>query len=279
MPSTHFLPCDALRPYLDRFWVWQPDQAGAPLPWMLPGTGAEIMFFVDRPTRRDGVVEFGGMEAFLICMRTQPFRPQVDTRTRYLVSVRVRSGGIRHFCPLPLEELFDRPIPIEAIWGDSARRLMDSLVRAEGVPRFLALLEEWLLARLSRHARINAAVEAAIWHLYYEHHLTRIDDLATQLGTSRRQLERVFRQHLGMSPKTFQRTARFHLTVRDLMLKENESALDTALLHGYYDQSHFIHDFEAFVGQRPQDYLRQTDRKAHFYSRPLLTPDTVPLPR
>lgn len=264
--SRHFiLPCEALRPYVDRYWSWTTASSGAPLPFMLPGTGAELMFPY-------------GREARLFCIRSQTFRFG-GSWGEGLFSVRIRSGAMRHFSRIPLEEFFDRPVPLEDIWGGAGRGLDERVGLARDDAERASILDRWLLACLRENARQSQEIELAIWHLYYGHQTIRIEALAERLGMSRRHFERLFRLHLGMTPKAFQRTARFHLTVRDMLLANRPSGLDAALDHGYYDQSHFIREFESFVGVSPLRFFTDATSKAHFYNPPLFSPDTVPLPR
>lgn len=264
--SQHFiLPCEALRPYVDRYWLWDMADSGAGLPVMLPGTGAELIFLRDS-------------HACLVCIRSQVFRFE-GFRAGGLFSVRIRSGAVRHFCRIPLEDLFDRPVGLEDIWGVEGRMLEEAIWAAPDDTMRARLLDAWLMARLRENARSSPEVELAIWHLYYGHQTVRIDALAERLGMSRRHFERLFRQHLGMTPKSFQRTARFHLTVRDMLLSGSASSLEVALDHGYYDQSHFIRDFESFVGVSPLRFLTHSADRPHFYNPPLFSPDKVPLPR
>lgn len=273
------IPHPALQPYIDRLWGWESERA-LQLPPMLPGTGAELMFHYADPVflRRtpQEVVNLG--EAFLPGARGGARELLAQGRVGF-ISVRFRSGALRHFSPLPLAELGGHPLSVGEVWGETGRDLATRIVAAPDRAARVALLEDWLLACLARHSKPQPAVEAAVRALYYRHREVKIEALADELGMSRRHFERVFSAHLGLTPKAFQRTARFHLTVRDLLLTESADYLGTALDHGYYDQAHFIHDFESFVGQAPAHFLKTTARVAHFYNSSLFAPDKVPLPR
>lgn len=273
------IPHPALQPYIDRLWGWESERA-LQLPPMLPGTGAELMFHYADPVflRRtpQEVVDLG--TAFLPGARGGPRELLAQGRVGF-ISVRFRSGALRHFSPLPLAELGGHALTVDEVWGAAGRELATRIVTEPDRAARVALLEQWLLGCLARHGKPQPIIEAAIRALYYRHREVKIDSLVDELGLSRRHFERVFHTHLGLTPKAFQRTARFHLTVRDLLLTKGADYLGTALDHGYYDQAHFIHDFEAFAGQAPVHFLQTTTRVAHFYNPPLFTPDKVPLPR
>lgn len=74
----------------------------------------------------------------------------------------------------------------------------------------------------------------------------RIADLHRDFGIGTRQLERVFLDRVGMSPRLFARLARF----RQALACKGAWA-DIAASCGYYDQSHLIRDFQRFAGGSP----------------------------
>jgi transcriptional regulator GlxA family with amidase domain len=73
--------------------------------------------------------------------------------------------------------------------------------------------------------------------------------------TTKRTLERHFLEQVGLHPKTFSRLVRFISVIRfmesNLKVKWRQLA-DTC---GYYDQSHFIHEFKSLTGKLPKDYF------------------------
>ncbi|MDX1364337.1 MAG: helix-turn-helix domain-containing protein [Arenibacter latericius] len=79
--------------------------------------------------------------------------------------------------------------------------------------------------------------------------------LAEQAGVSMRHFRRVFKNIIGMPPKYYCKVIQIN-TVFHLM---NSSASDKlhhlALDCGYYDQAHFIKDFNKFIGASPENFL------------------------
>ncbi len=272
------IPRPALQPYVDRLWGWE-SNAAPTMPLLLPGTGAELLFHFRTPMAIAGTRGMRNLgAAYLLCARRAPHRPVAQGSVGF-VSVRLRSGALRHFCPLPAQALGDEAMPVADIWGAEGTAIAEQVALAPDTDTRIALLQDWLLACLARHGKRQPAIELAVRALYYRHREVRIDALADQLGLSRRHFERVFREQIGLTPKAFQRTARFHLTVRDLLLGGDGDYLAAALDHGYYDQAHFIHDFRSFVGHAPARFLQTATPTAHFYNPPIFAPDKVPLPR
>ncbi len=91
----------------------------------------------------------------------------------------------------------------------------------------------------------------------------RVDELAEALSVSQRRLQRLFRRHLGLSPKQYARV----LSVahgRELIKRAaGPGALaEVAYDAGYFDQAHFVHDFTAVTGLTPSAYRRHAAARA-----------------
>ena len=81
--------------------------------------------------------------------------------------------------------------------------------------------------------------------------------VADHLGTSERHFRRVFRETVGVSPKTYARLRRFR---RAVALARRAAAPDWAAIAadvGYYDQAHLIADFRAIGGATPRALLAE----------------------
>lgn len=263
------LPHPVLRPYVDRYWGWS-GGAGAPLPTLLPGTGAELFFHLEQPFLfGDAMGSRRAPHVHLCQIRKGPVRLFSDAPFTF-VSVRIRSGALRNFGESAGENGAEGVVPAQALWGSEIEALHAALL-AEAEPHGrVSLIDAWLLRRLAGRAQPDALIDDAVARLYYGHATARIDRIAESYSMSRRHFERRFKSTLGMSPKSFQRTARFHHTMRQLLLGGDADYLDTALSHGYYDQAHFIREFSGFVGAPPKHFLTEDAFTSHFYN-PSLT--------
>ena len=64
---------------------------------------------------------------------------------------------------------------------------------------------------------------------------------------------------LGLTPKLFSRVSRFQKVIQTAHALDDINWTRIALDCGYYDQAHFIHDFQAFAGITPSEYLGPED--------------------
>lgn len=261
---TYFPPPD-LAPYIDRLWGWESDaKETLALPTLLPGTGAELYFHYRRPFEYGAKSGRRSESAHLFCLRRTALElmPAQDTG---FIAVRFRAGMLHRFLDVPGAELIDCTEAAEDLWGPEGRIVAAKVADAESHDERAALIIDFLRAKLAATAK-DGVVEAAVSRLYRAPYLS-IEELSAGLGLGRRQLERRFQNLTGQRPSEFRRLVRFQKTARALLLTHNADALDTALAHGYYDQSHFIRDFRSFAQTSPQAYLAKARHKTHFYNR------------
>jgi AraC-like DNA-binding protein len=110
--------------------------------------------------------------------------------------------------------------------------------------------------------------------------LVRIDDLAAELGWSRKRLWSRFHSHLGIPPKSAAKLVRFDHSVHRLVA--GEGAAQVAADGGYCDQSHLHRDVMAFTGTTPvtvlgEPWLTVDDRAWPTAEHPPKTPVSMDL--
>jgi len=166
-------------------------------------------------------------------------------------------GAHRLLGGLPMEELANRVVGLDALFGTEAERLSSRLHDAPGWDARFAIVDGFLAARMERARTTPAGVVHAWRRLSESDGRTEIGALAREIGCSRRYLAASFREHVGLPPKSVARVMRFERAVRLLgRAGAGVGWSDLALGAGYYDQAHFIRDFRQFAGDTPGAFLR-----------------------
>ena len=120
------------------------------------------------------------------------------------------------------------------------------------------LLQRSILARV-RDVPFEAEAEAlAVSLVHRRRGALTVRELADSVGMGPRQLERRFKDTVGVSPKTFIRIARFQALASQAVSGNhaNWAALATDL--GFSDQAHMIREFRSFAGETPVSFARET---------------------
>ena len=137
--------------------------------------------------------------------------------------------------------------PIALLPKKASGRAADADALAEETDRLL-------LARFSGRA-LPGAVRGAMQRLRESSGMLPVGELAAESGYSQRHLNRLFGETVGMNVKTFARLVRVNGAIR-LLRQGSGSLAALAQEAGFYDQSHFIHDFSHICGVAPGAYLQ-----------------------
>ena len=254
------VPAEPLARYVDHFWFYADLFPSHRREHVLPdGTFALIINL--RDDARHTFERSSGRET--------PFRESwfSGAHSRYIVidalpgssmiGVHFKPAGAAAVLGFPADELRDRVVELDAIWGPFARELREGLLAARGAAAKFLVLERALCARLASR-RVDTMQERRVFwardRFIAGADTLRISDVVGELGVSHKHFIDEFRHHVGLTPKLFCRIRRF----QDVLTRVTRAApvdwADVACACGYYDQAHFVHDFRVFSGLTPTRY-------------------------
>jgi AraC-like DNA-binding protein len=194
-----------------------------------------------------------------------------------LVGVHFKPWGVHPFTGIPMTELRDRVVPVEAIWGGFAGEVIERLHAAPTPEVALALLEKLLWTRLCDAPPPGLSlVQDVSGRISGTHGAVSIGSLSSVAGVSINHLGTQFNRHVGVPAKRIARIYRFAWVVRSLDPAGLVDWSELAHRAGYYDQSHFNKEFAAFTGLNPTEYLHL--RRRFLQENPGHALDLGPLP-
>ena len=153
-------------------------------------------------------------------------------------------------------------VDFSALCGRAGVSLEERMLSAPDTASRVGILTAFLSGRLSP---LESPILFAIRSVIHSSGQAGLAYLSDQCFRSRRQFERNFKTYAGFSPRLYSRLSRFH----GALARYGDSALSLtqiAYACGYYDQSHFIHEFKAFSGHHPREYFRGTAEAAQWKS-------------
>jgi AraC-like DNA-binding protein len=173
-----------------------------------------------------------------------------------MLGVYFRGGRAAAFLGVAASELTDRIVPAGDLWGPAGADLHDELSEADEAAR-LDRLESALLERVGEEREAGAVDVPGLAALVNRRggRLT-VEALADAAGVSRQRLTRVFRERVGVTPKTYCRLARFHAGLAYAGCGDSVDWAQAAVEGGYADQSHMIAEFRRFSSLTPQVLAR-----------------------
>jgi AraC-like DNA-binding protein len=180
----------------------------------------------------------------------------IDTcQEERVVGVQFRPGGAFPFLPMPASEAQDKSINLEDLWSRRAGEIREQLLSACTTVEVLETLENLLFKQLVRPLDSHPAIAYALDEFQASTHAGRVAPVINSIGLSPRRFIELFRRHVGLPPKTYCRVRRFQHVLQTIYKRTEVDWAEVALDCGYYDQAHFIHDFQSFSGLTPSAYL------------------------
>ena len=171
------------------------------------------------------------------------------------IAVRFKPGGYLHFFNIPAHELTDKIVPFEMLSTKNSYSLIERVVLEKHIGRKLELFQNYLENLLIINDKNDSTIKHALYNILEKKGNISISELSKNVNISQRQLCRKFENWIGINPKCFCRIIRFQ-TIIHLLKNSKFDLLSTALDGGYYDQSHFIHEFSSLYGLTPSEFLK-----------------------
>lgn len=272
MIARYRRPAFPLAEFVEVIWYQESDQLPHARERLLPQSTVELVINL----LEDRIEVFEGPDGYrllrfrsgVICgPHSECFIIDTAAETR-VIGVHFRPGGAFPFLGLPASELHNAHVGLETIWGALADEVWERLMEARGPEAKLSVLEQALLARANGCFERHPAVRYALKAFQDSPRPRTVGDVIDETGFSPRHFIELFRDEVGMTPKLFYRVQRFQDVVLHLKDARRVDWADIAVRCGYFDQAHFIRDFQAFSGLNPSAYLAQ--RGEHMNHVPIL---------
>jgi AraC-like DNA-binding protein len=236
-------PSARLRRYVECYW-WQSRETPGEYV-VLPDGCADILFS-----------QSGGEPKGLtmVGLMTTPLRAQAAAAQSYF-GVRFRPGMASAFVP-GAELLTDEIRSLDDLTGGaSARRMFERLAESKSADEMAGAMDEALRPLNPPNAGERVLRQLASVDI-------SLDDAISESGLSVRHFRRLCLERAGVSPKYLSRILRFRKAVQRIATMRARRSLaqpswaDFAVACGYYDQAHFIREFQEFAGCTPGRFLQ-----------------------
>jgi len=171
-----------------------------------------------------------------------------------IILIVFKPHGVEPFFNFPINELLNKNLSVSDLIKNEAAVLEDKLFNSQNNKQRIAHLENVLLKRMVINKDFER-VEHAIKIIENSKGQIKTQVLAEEVCLGIKQFERIFSKHVGLNPKKFTSIVRFQNVLQMKMNDKNANMYQLAFDNGYYDQSHFIHDFKNLTGLSPRDFF------------------------
>jgi len=149
------------------------------------------------------------------------------------------------------EKIFDS----EVLFGRWGRQTRETLCNMEKPEQKVNFIQDELVKLSRRSQRSNGVIEFCVNALKLAHGRMPIKELERKTGYSRRYLDLLFRQQVGLPPKVLAGIFRFQMLYRKWAQGLSYDLLKERLYDYYYDQAHFSKEFRRMTGYSPREFM------------------------
>jgi AraC-like DNA-binding protein len=165
--------------------------------------------------------------------------------------------GAHAFLKTPIHEFVNQVVAVKEFWKDRGRDLEENLLNSVNPNKAIEILQKFLVDLLTNASmKIDSVSKKAVNMMIESRGTIKVTDIFERFNISERQLERKFKNYIGLEPKLFLKIIRFNCVLDYIFAAETISLVETAQMFGYYDQSHFTRDLKLFTGMTPNQYFK-----------------------
>lgn len=175
-----------------------------------------------------------------------------------MILIIFKPHGLKSFFNFPITELFNENISLQNLAKNETLELEDKLFNSSDNKQRISHLESFLIKRLIHNNDFDR-IEHAVKMIEDAKGQIKTQYIAQEVCLGIKQFERTFSKHVGMNPKKFSSIIRFQNVIQMKRKHKNSNMFQLAFDNGYYDQSHFIHDFKSLTGLTPKHFFRDKE--------------------
>lgn len=247
-----FEPCVPLKPYIRCFWgsrniVLQKQSTAEAYGIVIPDTCMDIIFTANF-TNNCLESKFCGIDDRTF-IDYQNYR---NKKTYFVFAIRFYAWSMPLFAQESMRSsknaFFDAGYHFPKIKKEIEHHLFD----ITDIKQLIPTVENLLLNLYSEKKQNHLLLQAASKILQTRGTLS-ITDLTQDILVSSRQLERLFLEYIGISPKSFASMVRYQYLWNELLYENNFNIADAVYKYGYSDQAHLCHDFKKYHSMNLSD--------------------------
>ena len=247
-----YTPPPALAEYISCFWSLS-CFSGDHTELVYPNGKIQLIFHYRKPFTE--IVQ-SGMEnpqpQYAVCGQKTSYNHVRASEDSAMVAAVLRTHSASSLFRMPLHELTDDTVKITDIFSDwknfecGFNGCTDDITRIRILCKFLAQkingirsCHDYFVRSCVDEIRNNRGLSAPF------HSMNRF-------GFSERSLQRIFRNHVGLSPKRYAEIIRLENSIA--LFGRGRSMTEVCYEAGYYDQPHFIKSFRQYTGLSPSEF-------------------------
>lgn len=173
------------------------------------------------------------------------------------------SLGWNAFSNIPAGELINKSVSVSDLWGKNINTHWNELTDIKRVETKFNKLQQFFLKRLLMPDKLSIIQEALhIIQVNGNAKKITVNNLCRQLKISRKSLNQHFQKYIGISASAYLQQIVFNAIIKDICVVPGDRLIEVGYDYHFFDQAHFIKQFQSFSGMTPGQYLRLVKNEA-----------------
>ncbi len=191
-----------------------------------------------------------------IGVRDVPVTLGAPTGASGSIGVELTTAGGYKFLDAPMSQLANTLLTFDELYGRLGYELQQKIMNVEVPMQKVARIQEFLLEQLRRQNRKHQVMDYSVGLISSMHGMVELKELEKKTGYSKRYLDMLFKQYVGISPKTLSTIFRFQRYYKYWSGGSPSGFNKQDIFEQYYDQTHFIKEFKRYTGYTPAKFAR-----------------------
>lgn len=244
-------PCEELKPYIRCFWgTMKPYARNTNFEMksglVTPDTCMDIIFDIDINKNKLDDLFCGINDTSFIT------KGQKESSATSCFAIRFYFWAVPLFSDETMNNALNAFTETGAYFKNIRRDFENILIEASSIQDRIAKAEQYLLKKLNLN-RQNNNVMNAVYKIMKSRGTASILEISEFGAVSKRQLERLFLEYVGVSPKKLSGLIRYQYLWQDILKDRNGDMQDFVCKYGYTDQAHLLKDFKKYHTMTPSE--------------------------
>ncbi len=190
----------------------------------------------------------------IVCSQMTTYKDIIADDSAGLFGIIFQPYAIGSFLHIPPHELLQHSFNLNDA-NKIFESLEDKICNANDTNERIKVFDEFLIKRINmpKNYHFNI-IKDSVEIFETSVNNQSIKQIAGKYSLSERQFERIFKDYVGLPPKSFSEIMRFKRAF--FSLQGNHNLTNITYTSGYYDQSHFIRTFKKLSGYTPGEFIK-----------------------
>ena len=264
MLFKQFKPSREVSLFIECFWIAEDTCTDVCREKIIPDGFTEIIFHYREPYRINIDGRWQTQPKNLIAGQISNHFLLENTGQSGMLGIKFKPTALTHLFNLNMDKLTDKVVGLESKVGKRFNDIETVLQTQKSPGEKFREVDSWFVDFVKSHRVTENVTDRVVDLIFKKKGMITVRELTGTFHISERQLERLFKKYIGLSPKFFSRIIRFN-HIFQLMKDKDSTWTGLAFSSGFFDQSHFIKNFQEFTGEGPSSYLFDEKNMANFF--------------